>query len=192
LSAMNENELVRSALEGSQTAWEEIVRRYGNAIFSLCFQFAMTREDAEELTQEVFIKLYNTLHLWKPERPLLAWIMAITRNRCIDEYRKARRERRLERLPHEVLELLPGGEKNAEQETLVRERYGKLMEYLHELPEETASLILMRDLLGLSYEELAEMNNLPVGTVKSRLNRGRLTIASKLRDHFAGGKEAAV
>jgi RNA polymerase sigma-70 factor (ECF subfamily) len=76
---MNELDLVKSALEGSQTAWEEVVRRYGNAIFSLCLQFTMNRADAEELTQEVFIKLYNTLHLWKPERPLLAWIMAITR-----------------------------------------------------------------------------------------------------------------
>jgi RNA polymerase sigma-70 factor (ECF subfamily) len=189
---MNEHDLVKAALEGHQTAWEEIVRRYGNAIFSLCFQFTMTREDAEELVQEVFIKLYNTLHLWRPERPLLAWIMTITRNRCIDEYRKARQERRLERLPHEVLELLPGGGRDAEQETLVRERYAKLMECLHELPEETASLILMRDLLGLSYEELAAMTNLPVGTIKSRLNRGRLAIATRLRDHFAEQEEAAV
>jgi RNA polymerase sigma-70 factor (ECF subfamily) len=188
---MNEQELVKAALEGSQTAWEEIVRRFGNAIFSLALQFTMRREDAEELTQEVFIKLYNTLHIWKPERPLLAWIMTITRNRCIDEYRKARQERRLQRLPQEVLDLIPSG-RDAEREALAGERYAKLMEYLHELPEETASLILMRDLLGLSYEELAAMNSLPVGTVKSRLNRGRLAVASKLSDYFAGSREEAI
>jgi RNA polymerase sigma-70 factor (ECF subfamily) len=189
---MTELELVRAALEGSQTAWEEIVSRYGNAIFSLCLQFTMLREDAEELTQEVFIKLYNTLHLWKPEKPLLAWIMAITRNRCIDAYRKARQQKRLDRLPEEMLDVVPAGGRNAEQEVLLKEKTSKLMEYLHELPEDTASMILMRDLLGLSYEELAEIYSLPVGTVKSRLNRGRLTVAFKLRDHFARGKEEAV
>ena len=187
-----ETDLVKSALEGSQTAWEEIVGRFGHAIFSLCFQFTMGREDAEELTQEVFIKLYNTLHLWKPDRPLLAWIMTITRNRCIDAYRKARQEKRLERLPEAMMALLPGTGKSPEQELMLRERTSKLTEYLHELPEDTASLILMRDLLGLSYEELSEVYHLPVGTVKSRLNRGRLTVAYKLRDHFSTGKEEAV
>lgn len=182
---MDEKFLIKSAQKGSEDAWALLVKKYGGLIYSLCYQFTMNRADAEELMQEVFLKIYFNLNSFDLNKSFLGWAMMLTKNLCIDNYRKNKREKRFIASFEETLFKIPS-EENLEKDLLNKERYLKLMEFLHNLPEEVSSMILMKDLLGLSLEEISEIYRIPEGTVKSKLSRGRLQIALKMKEYFEG------
>lgn len=182
---MDEKFLIKSAQKGSEDAWALLVKKYGGLIYSLCYQFTMNRADAEELMQEVFLKIYFNLNSFDLNKSFLGWAMMLTKNLCIDNYRKNKREKRFTACFEETLFKIPS-EENLEKDLLNKERYLKLMEFLHNLPEEVSSMILMKDLLGLSLEEISEIYRIPEGTVKSKLSRGRLQIALKMKEYFEG------
>ena len=171
--------LAKRAARGDAEAWEEVIGRYGERIFNLALRFAPSPAEAEDLTQEIFLKLYNQLDRYHGKVPLMAWILRLSRNLCIDHYRHNRTRLRSETVSEEVLEMLPGTDDP--QRDSVREENRRLVHsVLAEMPETQAAMVVLRDLQGFTYEELSAFFEVPVGTIKSRLNRARRTLVRHL------------
>ena len=176
--------LARRAAAGQAAAWEEIVALYGRKLYNLAFHFTGRPEDAEELTQEIFLRLHQSLRRYKGDVPFAGWALRLSRNLCIDRYRKARREQRSVSLSEAMLVQIASSEE-IEAEAEGRERLRAVYAALEELPEETACAVLLFDLQGWSLEETAASLEVPVGTVKSRLHRGRLELARRVAARLA-------
>jgi RNA polymerase sigma-70 factor (ECF subfamily) len=175
--------LARRAAAGQTAAWDELIDLYGERLYNLALHFAGSREEAEDLTQEIFLRLYQNLRQYRGDCPLVSWTLRLSRNLCIDHYRRARRERRSLRLSDEVLAHLPAGN-DVQAEAQWREEVEAVHEALAKMPEEMAEAVLLRDLQGWTLEEVASYLDIPVGTVKSRLHRGRLELAGLVHARF--------
>lgn len=177
--------LVSRCLTGDDEAWGELVGRYGQKVYGIAYHLTYDRAEAEELTQDCFLKVWENLDRYVPtEASLLAWIAALSRNLCIDHYRKRKREKGFRFVSDDaVTTLLPGGD-DPQADAVKRERLRLLLDAIGELPDELAEVVLLRDLDGLEYREIAEFLDLPDGTVKSRLNRARLELARLVRDRI--------
>jgi RNA polymerase sigma-70 factor, ECF subfamily len=177
-----DEKLVERCLRGEDAAWETIVSAYGKRIFNLSYRYTGRKEEAEDLTQEAFIRVYQNLKTYRPEAGnFVNWLLTLSRNVIIDRYRQTRRFRQtggseeLEALNIED-DRLPDPQRAAEQE--------EAAEFLHEglrsLPVELREALILRDIEGMAYEEIARLMSVPEGTVKSRINRGRLELAKLL------------
>jgi RNA polymerase sigma-70 factor (ECF subfamily) len=181
---MDDATLARNCREGDQSAWNALVERYGRRIFSIAYHFTLRREDADELTQEIFLKVFENLHRYDGRYSLAAWIVSLARNLCIDQYRRRKRERSFVHVSDEaVLPMIPSSDDPAAQ-ALQKERTKLLFEAIAELPEELAEILVLRDLDGLAYEEIGAALSLPDGTVKSRLFRARTEAARRIRQRI--------
>jgi len=176
--------LARRAAKGDPRAWQELIDLYGERIWNVCLRFAGGGTDAEDLTQEVFLKLYRQLGQYRGDVPLVAWALRLSKNLCIDHYRHHRLRTQSETVSDEVLRHLPG---DADPDAGLRDRERRRMvrETLAGMPEDLATVVLLRDLQGLAYEEVAAFLELPLGTVKSRLNRARTGLVSRLEARLA-------
>jgi RNA polymerase sigma-70 factor (ECF subfamily) len=183
--------LARLASAGRADAWEELLALYGERIYNLAFHFAGSAADAEDLTQEIFLRLYQNLRLYRGDVPLAAWALRLSRNLCIDHYRRARRERRAGVTAEEVLAAMPAGGDDPQAEAQRRQQLRTVYRELEAMPEGLAEVVLLRDLQGWSQEETAAWLEVPVGTVKSRLHRGRLELAGRVTARLGGHAAAA-
>ncbi len=175
--------LARRAVRADPQAWDEIIERYGERIYNLAFRFTGNQAEAEDLTQDIFLKLYRNLDRYRGDVPLMAWALRLSRNLCIDHYRHHRARRQAETVSDEVLEHLPSGD-DLERRSQKRERRRLVRQALAEMSESLASVVMLRDLQGLSYDEIATFFEVPVGTVKSRLNRARRELVRRVRDRL--------
>jgi RNA polymerase sigma-70 factor (ECF subfamily) len=171
--------LAHRAANGRTDAWEELLSLYGERIYNLAVHFAGGSEDAEDLTQEILLRLYQNLRLYRGDVPLAAWALRLSRNLCIDHYRRTRRERRSDLLAEDVLERMPAGD-DPQAEAQKRQQLRAVYRGLEEMPEELAEVVVLRDLQGWSLEETAAFQEVPVGTVKSRLHRARIELAGRV------------
>ena len=182
MNGTDDKRLVDRCRKGDDEAWRELVDRFGQKVFSVAYHFTLKREDAEELTQEIFLKVFENLHRYDGSFPLVAWLVSISRNLCIDRYRRLKRERSFRHVSDDsVLPMLTSGEDPA-ADALKRERTKLLFWALSEIPDELAEILVLRDLEGLAYEEIGAALSLPDGTVKSRLFRARAEVARKVRE----------
>src|SRR6185295_3141696 len=172
--------LARRAAGGRADAWDELLALYGERVYNLALHFAGSIHDAEDLTQEIFLRLYQNLRLYRGDVPLAAWALRLSRNLCIDYYRRARRERRALNVSDEVLAGLPAGGEDPQAEAQRRQQLRAVYRGLEEMPEDLAEVVLLRDLQGWSLEETAACLEVPVGTIKSRLHRARLELAGRV------------
>ncbi len=182
--------LARRAAKSDPQAWDEIIGLFGERIFNLCFRFAGNRPEAEDLTQEVFLKLYGHLHQYRGDVPLMAWALRLSRNLCIDYYRQHRARRECETVSAAVLEQMPAAD-DPRADTQLRERRRLVYETLETMAENLATVLELRDLQGLSYEEIAGFLEVPMGTVKSRLSRARKELVSRLETRLGLGGSAS-
>jgi RNA polymerase sigma-70 factor (ECF subfamily) len=138
-------------------------------------------DEAEDLTQDIFVKVYQSLDRYRQDEGAFStWLLTVARNQAIDHYRKRREELRRAESP-EVLEQIPSRDE-APTQLLEREERARLVQRgVQALPLELREPIILCDLQGLPYEEVASVLGVPLGTVKSRLNRGRLELAKRLR-----------
>lgn len=171
--------LARRAVSGRADAWEELLALYGERVYNLALHFAGTAEDAEDLTQEIFLRLYQNLRSYRGDVPLAGWALRLSRNVCIDHYRRARRERCAAALTEELLARLPADD-DPQAEAQKRQQLRAVYRGLEEMSEDLAEVVLLRDLQGWSLEETAACLEVPVGTVKSRLHRARLELAGRV------------
>ena len=164
----------------------------GQRVYSVAYHFTLKREDAEELSQEIFLKIFENLHRYDGSYPLLAWVVSLARNLCIDRYRRRKRERSFRFVSDDaVAPMLQSGDDPA-AEALRRERTKMLFWALGEIPEDLAEILVLRDLEGFAYEEIGKALDLPDGTVKSRLFRARAEVARKVRERHEGSGRGAM
>ncbi len=183
--------LVRRCVAGDAGAWEEIVRRYNRRIYNLCYRFAGKADDAQDLTQEVFIKMYRTLSTYDVERgAFVTWVSTLTRNLLVDHFRKTRQDRltdSLDAAPSEHEDALPLSERIEDKakppDSNVQSREAKEAVHgaLQRLSPELREAVILRDLQDMDYREIARVLKVPEGTVKSRINRGRAELARLLQ-----------
>lgn len=169
--------IVERCKQGDDRAWEELVTATADDIYRLAVSFTRHRGEAEDLTQEVYLRLWQNLHRYQPGSSFRAWAMRIARNLFVDAYRRARGERKATWVDPEFLDDLPGSD-DPHTGAVRRQRLEMARAALARLPEDLAQLILLRDFADWSYEELAAELDLPLGTVKSRLNRARRELAT--------------
>jgi RNA polymerase sigma-70 factor (ECF subfamily) len=174
-------ELVKGCLGGDQSAWETIVRQYTQRIYNLAYRFTGRFDEAEDLTQEIFLKTYRTLNSYRPESgALVTWIVRVGRNHIIDHYRKFKTERThtdsLE-VEYEKAEENPTRYASPAQVLEQAELSDQVHQALLRVAEDLREAVILRDLEEFTYEEIADMLELPLGTVKSRINRGRAELA---------------
>jgi len=182
--------LARRAVGGRAEAWEELLALYGERVFNLALHFTGSVTDAEDLTQEIFLRLYQNLRSYRGDVPLAGWALRLSRNVCIDHYRRTRRERRAAALSDEVLAHLPADD-DPQAEAQKRQQLRAVYRGLEEMSEDLAEVVLLRDLQGWSLEETAASLEVPVGTVKSRLHRARIELAGRVAS-LAGARGAAL
>jgi RNA polymerase sigma factor (sigma-70 family) len=186
----NIDALIRRCLKGDQLAWEAIVRQYRRKVFNVAYKFVGKHDEAEDLTQDIFLKIFKSLETFDRRANFQTWLISVSRNLCIDHYRSVRKERETidrETDTAELAAVAPGQSQLAALEQ--RDRVELLREALASLPKTLRTAVLMRDLQELSYHEIAVALRLPEGTVKSRINRGRSELARQIRklrgEHFS-------
>lgn len=172
--------LARRAAAGQEDAWADLVDRHGRRLFNLALQFAGSREEAEDLTQEIFIRLHQNLRSYRGEVPLMGWALKLSRNLCIDHYRKTRQERKWRKVASEVLDHLPSTH-DLEADSARRQHVEAIYAGLAEIQEEHAEAVTLCDLQGISLEDASVYLSIPMGTLKSRLHRGRQRLTEVVR-----------
>jgi RNA polymerase sigma factor (sigma-70 family) len=183
--------LVRRCIGGDALAWEEIVRRYHRRIYNICYRFAGSADDAQDLTQEVFIKMYRTLNTYDMDRgAFMTWVTTITRNLLVDHFRRTKQERMTDSLdaaPSEHEDAIPLTQQIEDKKALPDSRVqsretGETVHHaLQKLSPELREAVILRDLEDMDYKEIAAVLKVPEGTVKSRINRGRAELARLLQ-----------
>jgi RNA polymerase sigma-70 factor (ECF subfamily) len=183
--------LVRRCISGDAAAWEEIVQRYHRRIYNICYRFAGSGDDAQDLTQEVFIKMYRTLNSYDVDRgAFMTWVTTVTRNLLVDHFRKTKQERLTDSLDttssgHEdampLSEQIPDRSPSPDSRVQSREAKETVHQALQKLSPELREAVILRDLQDMDYREIATVLKVPEGTVKSRINRGRAELARLLQ-----------
>ena len=183
--------LVRRCIAGDAVAWEEIVQRYNRRIYNICYRFAGSADDAQDLTQEVFIKMYRMMSSYDIGRgAFMTWVTTITRNLLVDHFRKTKQDRMTESLDgasseHEdampLSERIPDKGVPPDARVQSREAGETVHHALQKLSPELREAVILRDLQDLDYREIAAVLRVPEGTVKSRINRGRAELARVLQ-----------
>lgn len=179
-----ESQLVARCLNGDENAWEDLVRTYTRRVYSICYRFTGCDSEAQDLTQEVFLRVFRNVRSFRAgEGSFGVWLARLTRNLLIDHYRRSKMERATasieEQLP--VLEERAAIEGRTEAALAGREASEALQKALARLSPELRETVILRDIEGMEYREIAQVLGVPEGTVKSRLNRGRGELARILR-----------
>jgi RNA polymerase sigma-70 factor (ECF subfamily) len=179
--------LIEECLAGNQAAWTVIVRQHWRTVFNVAYKFVGKHDEAEDLTQDIFLKIFKALDTFDRSASFQTWIISISRNLCIDHYRSVRRERETIVRDIDANMLAPRSEEVGQLQALEqRDVRDLLRRALGQLPETLRTAVVMRDFKELSYQEIANELGLPEGTVKSRINRGRLELARQVRRLRAG------
>ena len=183
--------LVRRCLAGGSAAWEELVQRHHRRIYNICYRFAGSADDAQDLTQEVFIKIYRTLNSFDIERgAFMTWVTTVTRNLLVDHFRKTKQDRMTDSLdtaPSEHEDAQPLSEQIRDQGLTpdARAQSREVSEVVHQalkrLSPDLREAVILRDLQDMDYRDIATALKVPEGTVKSRINRGRAELARLLQ-----------
>lgn len=183
--ATNEGaELVRRCRAGDGAAWEEIVQTYSRRIYNLAYRFTSRADTAEDLTQDVFVRVYRSLEQYNPKQgDLQNWLMRLARNLIIDDYRKRQRapqDEIADDLEDHKYHLRSAG--NSVQREMERRELGAQVQAgIDKLSTDLRTCVILRDIEELSYQEIVDLLKIPEGTVKSRINRGRIELAKILR-----------
>jgi RNA polymerase sigma-70 factor (ECF subfamily) len=173
--------LIQRCLRGDQSAWDLIVRRHWRKVFNVAYKFVGRHHEAEDLAQEIFLKVFKSLSTFDRRANFQTWLISISRNLCIDHYRSVRKERETFDRGVDARDLSPVSHEPGPIAALEqRDRVALLRQALGELPETLRTAVLMRDIQEMSYQEIADTLQLPEGTVKSRINRGRTELARQV------------
>lgn len=192
LRELDNSQLIDKALEGEQKACAELVNRFKPRIFNLVIKMVKNREEAEDLTQETFIKAFNSLATFNADYAFSTWLYKIAVNNCIDHFRK----KRLKTFPIDNPITLKDGEiqrefpdqsgREPEKSLLSKEQSNLIQNAINQLPPKYQKVIILRHKKDQSYEEISEHLHIPIGTVKVRIFRAREMLKKTLRTNFRG------
>jgi RNA polymerase sigma-70 factor (ECF subfamily) len=178
--------LVDQCLSGDDAAWEQLVRENTRRVYGLCYRFTGRDSEAQDLTQDVFLRVYRALGSFRAsEGAFTTWLTRLTRNLLIDHYRRTRNERVTDSIEEQLPRVEEGFVSVARPDSALagREASQLLQGALNKLSPELRETIIMRDLQEMEYREIATVLEIPEGTVKSRLNRGRAELARLLKKY---------
>ena len=176
------DELIERCLNGDQAAWETIVRLYWRKVFNVAYKFVGKHEQAEDLTQDIFLKIFKSLDTFDRRANFQTWLISVSRNLCIDHYRSVRKERETINRDVDASDVAAvSHETAADAQIEQRDRVTLLRQALDKLAPTLRTAVMLRDIQEMSYQEIADRLSLPEGTVKSRINRGRLELARQLK-----------
>jgi len=183
-----DDELIKLSLAGDIEAFEALVEKYQQKIYNLSYRYMGTEQDAYDMAQETLIKAFRSLGTFKGDSSLGTWLYRITTNVCLDELRKRKRTLHIVSLDEplattdgdEIDRDIPDPSPTADILYEQRQMEAYLQSVIATLKPEHKSVIILRDVMGLTYEEVAEALECSIGTVKSRLNRGREVLRKKI------------
>ena len=182
--------LVRRCIAGDTAAWEELVREHSRRIYNICYRFTGSSSDAEDLTQDIFIKVYRSLGTFDSRKgAFTTWVTTMTRNLLVDHFRRSKQERMTD-----SMDAAPAADEDAPtlgeriedvkpspEAILTRKDKQRLVhEALQKVSPDLREAVILRDIQDMDYREIAEVLKVPEGTVKSRINRGRAELARLL------------
>jgi len=190
----DDGKLASRCLGGDSDAWETLVRRYQRKVWNIAYHFVGRAAEAEELAQEIFVRVFEGLPSFDTSGSFAAWLTRVARNHCIDHYRRRRLEKTLtSEEDGQAAATLAASTALDPYVVLERKDLAAwIRTALDRLPEELGQAVVLRDLQEMSYEEMAALLDVPLGTVKSRINRGRLELARLLmlrRREWTGSRE---
>ncbi len=186
------SQMVRRCLGGDSSAWAEMVRTHHKRVYGLCYRFMGNAADAEDVTQDVFLKIYSNLASFDAARGSLAvWITTMTRNLLVDNFRRSRNQRATGSLDEgwdgsdeqgfqKPIDRLTASGPSPHDAAVRRELETMVQQALAQVSVELREAVILRDLQDLDYREIAQVLDIPEGTVKSRISRGRAELARLL------------
>jgi RNA polymerase sigma-70 factor, ECF subfamily len=172
--------LVEPCRAGDAQAWETFVRGLQGRIFALSYSYVGDREEARDLAQEIFVRLYETRDQWASGDEFLPWLFRVARNRSVDYLRRRKVRRPALTAPEEALADLPDAAPTAEAQAISAGRRALLHAALRGLSAINREIVVLRDVHGLSVQHVASILSIPVGTVKSRASRARIELAERV------------
>jgi RNA polymerase sigma-70 factor, ECF subfamily len=179
-------QLIERCLGGEQAAWEDLVKVHTRRVYAICYRFTGSDHEAQDLTQDVFLRVFRSLKSFRAgEGSFTVWLGRLSRNLLIDHYRRTKRDRATDSIEEQLPMLEEKTAIAGRTEGLLagREASEALQAALQKLSPELRETVILRDLEELEYREIAQVLNVPEGTVKSRLNRGRAELLRILRKH---------
>jgi len=184
-------ELASRCLAGDAAAWEQLARTQHRRIYGICYRFTGSQSDAEDMTQEVFLKVYRNLANFDPAKGgFTTWLTTLTRNLLVDNYRRSRMERASDSLDETYdgeedgpskAERLADSRPSQEHHVSGQELRAQIQQALKQVSPELREAVILRDLEDMDYKDIAEVLGVPQGTVKSRISRGRSELARLLK-----------
>jgi RNA polymerase sigma-70 factor (ECF subfamily) len=176
--------LVERCLSGQDAAWEELVKLHTRRVYAICYRFTGSDAEAQDLTQDAFLRVFKNLKSFRAgEGSFVVWLTRLTRNLLIDHYRRTKLDRMTDSMDDQAMVLEEKTQTMARTDGLLAGREaGELLQHaLQKLSPDLRETVILRDLEELEYKEIADVLNVPEGTVKSRLNRGRAELARVLK-----------
>jgi RNA polymerase sigma-70 factor (ECF subfamily) len=183
-----DSQLVERCLSGEPSAWDDLVRAHTRRVYAIAYRFTGSDQNAQDLTQEVFLRVFRSLKNFRAGQGSFAvWLGRLTRNLLIDHYRASKADRATDSLEARLPMIEESTALSARADGMLagREASELLQAGLQRLSPELRETVILRDLEEMEYREIAQMLEIPEGTVKSRLNRGRAELARVLRRHRA-------
>ncbi len=185
-ASKQDNELVEAVLGGDKQAFNQLVHRYQSGIYNLTLNYLKQSEEALDLTQDIFVTAYRSLGSLKDVKKFKPWLYQIAVNQCRNRYRKLKRRGFFSSQsiddPDCYLQLT--AEDNPEENVLKKNLIGIMQSTISAMPHHEKEILLLRDIQGLSYEEVSKTLDLPIGTVKSKLNRARTSLKNRLKKYI--------
>ncbi|MGV3467108.1 MAG: RNA polymerase sigma factor SigW [Heyndrickxia sp.] len=178
---------IKQVIKGDRNAYEDIVELFKDKVFQICYRMLGNRHDAEEVAQEAFIRAYLNIESFKQERKFSTWLYRIATNLCIDRLRRKKPDYYLDAEVSgtdglTLYSQIPSSERLPDVEVEHMELQEHIQQAIYRLPEKYRSVIILKYIDDLSLNEISEMMNLPLGTVKTRIHRGREALRKQLRN----------
>jgi RNA polymerase sigma-70 factor, ECF subfamily len=171
---METTEILARCKKGDHEAWNQMINSYSKSVYNIALNFFAERDVAQDVTQEIFIKIYHNLDKFREDRNFSSWVFTLSRNYCIDYWRKNKKYfLQTQELDEKIGSAKPTPEENSINESEIE----KLRKKITQLEPELRMILILRDIQDLSYQEIAKNFSIPEGTVKSRINRARLKLA---------------
>lgn len=179
-------QLIAKARSGNEGAFRTLLEKYQRPVFSICFRMVRNRDEASDLAQDAFIKVFSMLERYNPSYAFSSWLFKITSNLCIDHLRKRRIEtfamdEPLNGEKGEIRRQYEAPDLDPEQEMIKKEKMTRLGEAIDQLPPHYRIMLILRHQENLSYEEIADSLEIPLGTVKARIHRAREMLKASLK-----------
>ena len=180
----DEKKLIERASGGDPSAFNRLMAQHENRMYAVALRMCANREDAQDCLQEAMLRVYRAIGSFKGQSTFSTWIYRITMNTCLDELRrkKNRQNTSLDNLVDMGWSPTDGGA-GPEKQALMREMREKMHGAIRELPDDMRAAVVLRDIQGFSYDEIAQMLEINVGTIKSRISRGREKLREKLKEY---------